>query len=476
MTASIVPGTSVISALGASGKTILVVEDERVLRESLAGLLEPEGFRIVQAENGAKAKELALGQTFDLVLTDVRMPEMDGLTLLGHLRQIAPETPVIVMTAFGTVDNAVQAMRSGAWDYLLKPVQFDDLLAKIERALEFSALRKNQKLLTDQLAVGGAFENIVSEAPGMLRLFEQVKKLSTVKSSVLIVGESGTGKELFAKAVHYNGPTRTKPFVAVNCGAIPESLIESELFGHRKGSFTGAIRDKTGYFEAATGGTLFLDEISTLPKNVQASLLRVLEERAVVPVGETRPRPVDVRVIAACNVDLEELVKRGDFREDLLFRLNVVKLQLPPLRQRQGDIPLLVHHFLAKYATEMGRDIKGISNGAMRAMLDHEWRGNVRELKNIIERAVIFADGREIRVEDLPFATSHTDDTTDSASEDLKESLRQFERQHILHSLRRHGYDKTETAQHLGIGVSSLYRKMDELGIPKNAGEPGEPA
>jgi DNA-binding NtrC family response regulator len=430
------------------GATILVVEDERVLREALAGLLEPEGYRIVQAEHGAKARELALGQAFDLVLTDVRMPEMDGITLLGHLRQIAPETPVIIMTAFGTVDNAVQAMRSGAWDYLLKPVQFEDLLAKIERALEYSALKKNQSLITEQLAAGGSFENIVSEAPPMLRLFEQVKKLSTVKSSVLIVGESGTGKELFARAIHYNGPTRSKPFVAVNCGAIPESLIESELFGHRKGAFTGALRDKTGYFEAANGGTLFLDEISTLPKNVQATLLRVLEDRTVV--------------------------KKSEFREDLLFRLNVVKLVLPPLRQRQGDIPLLVHHFLARYSAEMNRDIRGISNGAMRALLDHEWRGNVRELKNIIERAVIFADGREILADDLPFAASERGSAVEDASgEDLKESLRQFERQHILHSLRRHQYDKTETAKHLGIGVSSLYRKMDELGIPKSEGEQG---
>lgn len=464
-----------MSATTGSGTTVLVVEDERVLRESLAALLESEGYRAVQAENGAKARELALAQGFDLVLTDVRMPEMDGLTLLSHLRQIAPETPVIVMTAFGTVDNAVQAMRQGAWDYLLKPVQFDDLLTKIERALEFRALKRNQSLITEQLAAGGSFENIVSEAPNMQRLFDSVRKLSTVKSSVLIVGESGTGKELFARAIHYNGPTRTKPFVAVNCGAIPESLIESELFGHRKGAFTGALRDKTGYFEAANGGTLFLDEISTLPKNVQATLLRVLEDRTVVPVGDTRARPIEVRVVAASNVDLEDLVRKGEFREDLLFRLNVVKLQLPPLRQRQGDIPLLVQHFLARFSAEMNRDIRGISNGAMRALLDHEWRGNVRELKNIIERAVIFADGREIRVEDLPFGAGHVDeDPGADVGEDLKESLRQFERQHILHSLKRHRFDKAETAQHLGIGVSSLYRKMDELGIPKNPEAPPE--
>lgn len=450
------------------GKTILIADDEKVLRESLAGLLEPEGFTVLQAENGRVARDLALGRPVDVILTDVRMPEMDGLTLLTHLKQIAPETPVIVVTAFGTVDSAVQAMKAGAWDYLLKPVQFDDLLAKIERALEFSDLSRERRIITEQLAATSSFQNMISEAPSMLRLFEQVKKLSTVKSSVLIVGESGTGKELFARAIHYNGVTRNKPFVAANCGAIPETLIESELFGHRKGAFTGAIREKVGYFEAANGGTIFLDEISTLPRSVQSSLLRVLEERSVVPVGDTRPRPIDVRVIAASNQDLESLVRKGEFREDLLFRLNVVKLVLPPLRHRAGDIPLLVHHFLAKYSGEMNKTITGISNGAMRAMLVHEWRGNIRELENTIERAVIFADGREIRVEDLPFATDQTDD---DIGEDLKESLRQFERLHILHSLKRHGFDKAETARHLGIGVSSLYRKLDELAIPKNESE-----
>jgi two-component system response regulator PilR (NtrC family) len=289
-----------------------------------------------------------------------------------------------------------------------------------------------------------------------------------VKSNVLIVGESGTGKELFARAIHYNGSRRDKPFIAVNCGAIPDTLIESELFGHRRGAFTGAVRDKVGYFEAANNGTLFLDEISTLPINVQSSLLRVLEERAVVPVGDTRPRLVEVRVIAASNQDLEKMVADGAFREDLLFRLNVVKMQLPPLRSRKEDIPLLAHHFLDKYTREMNRKIPGLTNGAMRALLNHQWRGNVRELENVIERAVIFAEGRQIGVEDMPFST---EGITDEADEDLKEALAQFERQHILYSLRRHNYDKTETAKHLGIGVSSLYRKLDELNIPKNLGE-----
>ena len=448
--------------------TILIVEDETVLRESLAELLVEEGYEILQAADGKAAHQLILERGVDLVLSDVRMPEMDGLTLLGHLRQAAPQTPVIMITAYGTVESAVAAMRAGAVDYLLKPVQFDDMLLKIERALQFGEMSRTQKVMTEQLAADSTFHNLVGNAPGMMRLFEMVRKLSTVKSNVLIIGESGTGKELIARAVHYNGMTRDKPFVAVNCGAIPDSLIESELFGYRRGAFTGAMRDKVGYFEAANGGTLFLDELSTLPVAVQSSLLRVIEERVVVPVGDTHPRAIDVRIIGASNQDLEKMVRDGAFREDLLFRLNVVKLTLPPLRHRKEDIPLLVHHFLDKYTNQMNKRVLGLTNGAMRALLSHEWRGNVRELENVIERAVIFAEGRQIGVEDMPFAV---EGITDDASEDLKEALRLFERQHIIYALRRHNYDKIECAKHLGIGVSSLYRKLEELNISKNLGE-----
>jgi two-component system response regulator PilR (NtrC family) len=395
------------------------------------------------------------------------MPEMDGVVLLGHLQKVAPQTPVIMMTAFGTVESAVAAMRSGAYDYLLKPVNFDDLLTKVGRALQFTEMVRAQRVITEQLAEGSTFHDLVGRSASMTRLFDTVRKLSTVKSNVLIIGESGTGKELFARAIHYNGVTRDKPFVAVNSGAIPQTLIESELFGYRRGAFTGAIRDKTGYFESANGGSLFLDEISTLPVQVQSSLLRVLEEKAVVPVGDTRPRPIDVRIMAASNSDLDEMVRNGEFREDLLFRLNVVKITLPPLRQRKEDVPLLVHHFLDKYTRQMNKRVLGLTNGAMRALLNHAWRGNVRELENVIERAVIFAQDRQIGVEDLPFTV---EGIADDVGEDLKEALAQFERQHIIYSLRRHDNDKTETARHLGIGVSSLYRKMDELNIPKDIG------
>lgn len=452
-------------------KTILIAEDETVLRESLAELLKEEGYEVLQAENGKAAYQIALEQPVDLVISDVRMPEMDGMALLGHLQKIAPQTPVIVMTAYGTIESAVGAMRGGAYDYLLKPVQFDDVLIKVQRSLEFAELWRSQRVITEQLAEESTFHNLVGNSKSMMKLFDTVRKLSTVRSNVVICGESGTGKELFARAIHYNGVTRDKPFIAVNCGAIPETLIESELFGYKRGAFTGAIRDKVGYFEAANGGTLFLDEISTLPLAVQSSLLRVLEEKVVVPVGDTHPRQIELRVIAASNQDLEKMVSEKQFREDLLFRLNVVKITLPSLRQRKEDIPLLVHHFLDKYTRQMNKRVPGLTNGAMRALLNHAWRGNVRELENVIERAVIFAEGREIGVEDMPFST---EGITDDVGEDLKEALSQFERQHILYSLRRHNYDKAETAKHLGIGVSSLYRKLDELNIPKNVGEQAE--
>ena len=445
-------------------KTILIVEDEVVLRESLAELLTGEGYRILQAGDGTTAYELALAGPLDLVLSDVRMPEMDGITLLENLRRLAPQTPVIMITAYGTVQSAVAAMRSGACDYLLKPVQFDDLLLKIQRTLEYGEVSRTARVMTEQLAAGSVFHNLVGDSASMVKLFEMVRKLSTVKSNVLIIGESGTGKELFARAIHYNGLLRDKPFVPINCGAIPETLIESELFGYRRGAFTGATRDKVGYFEAANGGTLFLDEVSTLPLAVQSSLLRVLEERVIVPVGDTNPRSADARIIAASSQDLDKMAAQGQFREDLLYRLNVVKLLLPPLRQRRGDIPLLVHHFMDKYTREMNKHVQGVSNGAMRALLSHEWRGNIRELENVIERAVIFAEGQQVGLEHLPFASTGM---TDDVGEELKDALKHFERQHILSSLQRHNYDKVETARCLDIGVSSLYRKLEELGIAK---------
>ena len=449
-------------------KTILIAEDEAMLRESLAELLTEEGYEILQAANGKEAHDIALAQPVDLVLTDVRMPEMDGLALLQHLQQLMPETPVILLTAYGTVENAVAAMRAGARDYLLKPVQFDDVLLKVQRAMEHSEIVRTSRVITEQLSADSVFHNLVGQSQPMLTLFEMVRKISAVKSNILITGESGTGKELFARAIHYNGPNRDKPFIPVNCGAIPDNLVESEFFGHCRGAFTGADRDRTGHFEIANGGSLFLDEISAFPLALQSSLLRAIDERVIVPVGQTHSRPVDVRIIAASNRDLTEMVRDGLFREDLLYRLNVVKLELPPLRNRKEDIPLLVNHFLDKYTREMNKEIASISNGAMRVLLNHDWPGNIRELENVIERAVIFAEGDQLTVQHLPF---EAEDIPDEPGEALKDAIRQFERQHIIYSLRRHNYDKAEVAKRLKIGVSSLYRKLDEMGIPKDPPE-----
>jgi two-component system response regulator PilR (NtrC family) len=390
---------------------------------------------------------------------------MDGMALLEALQEMAPELPVVMLTAFGTVGDAVSAMQAGASDYLLKPVQFEEVLMRIERALEHKDMARTSRIMTEQLSADSVFHNLVGRAPRMLELFDMVRKLSNVKSNVLIWGESGTGKELFARAIHYNSDARDRPFVPVNCGAIPENLAESELFGHRKGAFTGAAGDRVGYFEAADGGTLFLDEISTLPMTVQSSLLRALDSNVIVPVGDTRPRAVDLRVIAASNQDLTKMAETGDFRGDLLYRLNVVRLDIPPLRDRKEDIPMLVQHFLAKHCRSMNKHVTGVSDGAMAAILNCDWQGNVRELENVIERAVIFADGGEVCLTHLPFATG---DMVDDVGGDMKSALRQFERQHIMYSLRKCGYDKVETAKHLGIGVSSLYRKLEEMDIPKS--------
>ena len=448
--------------------TILIAEDEVVLRESLAELLTSEGYRVLEAGNGKEAWELASSEPVDVVLSDVRMPEMDGMALLDALQEMAPELPVVMLTAYGTVGDAVAAMRAGASDYLLKPVQFEEVLMRIERVLEHKEMARTSRVMTEQLAADSVFHNLVGRSPRMLELFDMVRKLSNVKSNVLIWGESGTGKELFARAIHYNSDARDKPFVPVNCGAIPENLAESELFGHRKGAFTGAAGDRVGYFEAADGGTLFLDEISTLPLTVQSSLLRALDSNVIVPVGDTRPRTIDLRVIAASNQNLSKMVDAGDFRGDLLYRLNVVRLDIPPLRDRKEDIPMLVQHFLAKHCRSMNKHVTGVSDGAMAAILNCDWQGNVRELENVIERAVIFVDGGEFCLTHLPFATG---DMVDDVGGDMKSALRQFERQHIMYSLRKCDYDKVETARHLGIGVSSLYRKLEEMGIPKSDDE-----
>lgn len=447
--------------------TILIVEDEAILRESMAELLEDEGFNILQAANGRIAYDILMEETVDVVLSDIRMPEMDGIELLDKIKASLPETPVIIITAYGDITNAVDTMRHGACDYLVKPVQFDEMVSRINRVIQRQKQRSASRLLSDQISESGNFHNLVGKSRSMLNLFEVVRKLSEVKSNVLLVGDSGTGKELFARAIHFNGITRDESFVPVNCGGMPDSLIESELFGHCRGAFTGAHKDKIGYFEAANGGTLFLDEISTLPLVVQSTLLRVLEDKTIVPVGDTHPRCVDVRIIAASNQNLEEMVEAGQFREDVLYRLNVVKLELPALRDRREDIPLLVNHFLQKHCTEMNRPQVSISDEAILALMQHDWPGNIRELENAVERAIIFAVNDRIEINNLPY-TCKPSNSSEYTNGGLKEALRQFERQYILEALQQYDFNKFKVAQNLQIGVSSLYRKIDDLNIPTN--------
>jgi len=445
-------------------KTILIAEDEQVQRESMAAMLIDEGYQVLQAGDGKDAYDMVLKQPVDVVLSDLRMPRMDGMALLEHMQMLAPETPVIMLTAYGTIPNTVAAMRKGAVDYLLKPVQFHDLLRRIRRALDRREVRHSRQVMTEQFSAASSFHNLVGRTQSMQKLFETVRKVSAVKSNVLITGESGTGKDLFAQAIHYNGVTRDQPFVAVNSAGIPSSLVESELFGHREGAFTGATRDKVGYFEAAHGGTLFLDEISGLPPVVQCSLLRALETKMIVPVGDTRPRAVDVRIIAASNCNLAEMVAAGEFRLDLLHRLNVVTIELPPLRRRTEDIPLLIQHFLDKYTREMNKRVESVSNDAMRALLNYDWPGNVRELANVIEHAVIFAEDDQIALAHLPFTPDQ--DVPDDTDEDLKEAISRYERQYITNSLHRHNGNKTETAKSLGISLSTFYRKLEVMNLP----------
>jgi two-component system response regulator PilR (NtrC family) len=459
---------------------ILLADDEVALRESLTNMLSKEGMAVTAVGDGTKALELLKSREFDLLLSDLRMPGLDGLSLLRAIKGDFPNLGVILITAYATVESAIEAMKLGATDYILKPLLFEDLLLKIRRMLQVRDLRRENVRLrarVDQYEHGGT---IVGDTPGIKEVLALVDKIAQTRSNVLIVGESGTGKELIARAVHVRGITSQGAFVPVNCGGIPATLFESEMFGHRRGAFTGAIRDKVGLFEAADGGTLFLDEIGNLPEAAQMALLRAIDDKSATRVGDTRPIRFDLRIVSATNVDPAKLVGEGRFREDLYFRLNVVMLQMPPLRERPQDIPMLARHFIKKYNAEMNRACSGIRDDALDMLVAHGWKGNIRELENVIERALIFAEDREILPADLPFETTPGDTKRkagasalpDSASgpDDLPDRLDQaaknFERQHIAELLIRYGYDKNRAAEALGISLPGLYRKIHDLGLP----------
>ncbi|HEX2865750.1 MAG TPA: sigma-54 dependent transcriptional regulator [Ignavibacteriales bacterium] len=447
---------------------VLIVDDEKVIRESLEMLLKDEGYKAETAADGEEALQKISGDDYDVVITDIKMPKLDGIELMQKSARISPETFFIIMTAYASVKTAIEALREGAYDYFIKPVEFDDVILRLKRLISYKKLSTENRSLRQRLSSEAGFQNIIGKSEPMQKVFDLISRVSQTNSNVLIVGKSGTGKELVAKAIHFNGHRKDEIFLPVNCGAISENLIESELFGHKKGAFTGATEDKMGLFKVADGGTLFLDEIGDLPLNMQVKLLRVLEDKQFIPVGATRPVTTDVRIIAATNQNLFEKTKTGEFREDLFYRLNVVEIKLPSLNERREDIPVLVNHFIEKFRIEMGRRIVGVDNETMRLLMNHDWRGGVRELENVIERAIIFAREEVITVNDLSdYLKGNT--FSDNFPDALKDALKIFEREHIIKTIKKYNYDKEEAAKALMIGLSSLYRKMEELDIPTKA-------
>ncbi|OGP80777.1 MAG: two-component system response regulator [Deltaproteobacteria bacterium RBG_16_54_11] len=444
-------------------KTILIADDEEAHRLMLRAHLEREGFAIVEASNGQDAIEKVSERIVDLVLMDIRMPAIDGMEALVRIKKLNPAMPIIIMTAYGSIDSAVEALKSGAEDYLTKPLDMDELIIKVKRAIRYHQLEEENILYRERLGIRFDFSNIIGKSPKMRELFETLSMVAPTGATVLLLGESGTGKEIIANAIHQNSPRREKPYVKVNCAALPETLLESELFGHEKGAFTGAIDKKKGRFERADGGTIFLDEIGEMSLPTQTKILRVLQERDFEPVGGTKTIKVDVRIIAATNKHLEEEVSKGRFREDLYYRINVVPIIIPPLRDRREDIPLLAEHFLRIYSEKNRRTIKGFEQGVMQAFIQHSWPGNVREIENIMERMVIMSKGDTITLDDLPPALAGRQQEEESTPSPT--SLKDVERETIVKTLQQTGGNRTKTAAILGISRKTLQNKIREYGI-----------
>jgi DNA-binding NtrC family response regulator len=459
---------SVFSSSSASG-TILVIDDEAGIRESLEVLLSLEGYSIKTAIDGEQGLRMLEMETFDLVLLDLALPGQSGLDLLPQIKERQPETPVIMITAYGTVENVVEAIRAGAENFVQKPWDNEKLLADIRSAVARYKAEEENVQLKRTLRQRYNFANIVGKSEIMLRVFDLVAQVAPSRSTVLVQGESGTGKELIAKAIHANSPRRDKPFVPINTGAMPTELLESTLFGHVKGAFTSAVASKKGLFEVANGGTLFLDEIATMGMDTQAKILRVLQDRRFMHLGGIQEIQVDVRIIAATNIDLRQAVRDGRFREDLFYRLNVITIDLPPLRSRREDIPLLVNHFLEFYVNENGLGPRRLSADALRALVDYEWPGNVRELENCIERGVVLSSGPVIGSELLPghitgrnFQDALLEHNPNASLFDILEDI---ERRIIIEKLERCNWNQTDAAEQFHIPLSTLNQKIKRLNI-----------
>ena len=443
---------------------ILVVDDDREMCSFLAEILGEEGYIVDAVQDGTAALDLFTRNHFDLVITDLKMPRMTGTELLRRLKEIDPECLVLLLTAFGTIDSAVDAMRAGAFHYLTKPFHTDEMLIQVERAMERRTLREELKRLRTEVRARDRLHNIIGQSEAMQKVFETVTQVSDLFANVLITGESGTGKELIARAIHFNSSRATGPFVAVNCAAIPETLLESELFGYVRGAFTDAKKDRRGLFQEATGGILFLDEISEIPLNLQAKLLRALEDKEIRPLGANQAEKVDTRVLSASNRILDDMVRQGTFRPDLYYRLNVIRIELPPLRERSEDIAVLVDHFIRKFSDSARRKVTGIQEEALTALKNYSWPGNIRELEHTIERAVLLGRGSTVGIDDLPpqLAACGESAVVLGAALAKQLTLRDLEREYIGKVLQTTQGNKTEAARILGVDRTTLYRKLEE--------------
>ena len=456
-----------------SATKILLIEDDPGSREALLILLRGSGFAMKECSSGKEGLQLLTGEPFDIVISDLFLPDMNGIDILTQVKRDSPRTEVILITGHGSVETAVKAIKAGAFHYITKPLNIEELRIIIDKAVEKGQLLSENVYLKKQLQEKYEFTNIIGNSQAMQQLFSRMKRIIKTDSTVLILGESGTGKELVAKAIHFNGSRKDRPFVAVNCSAIPENLLESELFGHAKGAFTGAIKEKVGKFEAANLGTIFLDEIGTLPMHLQTKLLRVLQEQEIERVGSNRQIKLDVRVVSATNVNLEQEVQRGNFREDLFYRLNVIPVLIPPLRERIEDILPLTRHFLEKNCRAMQRPIMHLEKEALEALESYPWNGNVRELENIMERVVALTEGNQITLRDLPSNIAKTylerEGSPTSVTPkgiDMVRTINEIEKKMIAEALQLSGGVKARAALMLSINRTTLVEKMRRLGLP----------
>lgn len=454
---------------------IMVVDDEREMRSLLDDFFSSQGYQVFPFESAVEALEALAPEgrhaadqeigDIDAIISDIKMPQVDGLDFTARLQTLRPEIPVVLITAFGSIETAIEAMKRGAFHYVVKPFKLAEMAVNIDRAVEHRKLLRDNTALRHEVKRNWGMAGVLGKSPEMKAVFDLVARVSQATANVLITGESGTGKEMVARAIHETGPRARKPFVAINCTAIPESLLESELFGHAKGSFTGAIQRKRGLFEEAEGGTLFLDEIGDMNVSLQAKLLRVIQERKVRAVGENAARDVDVRIIAATHKDLKAAIKDERFREDLYYRLSVIPIEIPPLRHRKEDIPLLAEHFLRKYAATNRSQVRGFTKRAISKLLEMRWEGNVRELENIVERAVVLADGTLLDEDEIPTQEGASADSFFGAATSAFPTVDELERKYVLMVLQKTGGRRDKASQILGMNRRTLYRKLNDYGV-----------